>query len=262
MLGDIIGAIANVAGGLINKSSSDEANRINQQTAAQNIALQREFAQSGVQWKVEDAKKAGVHPLYALGAQTTSFSPVSVGATADTSLGSGVASAGQDLSRAITATAPKQTRVEAIATAQALEKGQLENELLRSQIRKLNSQVGPPMPTLADKNAIPGQPISVPGDTKIEAAPALAVQGGRWGHHPGYSNSEDFEKRYGELSDWFAGPVILWNDMVHNSQATSKKWWGGDTLWNQMNKHWSYRHGASARGRDESFYRSRAGLRR
>lgn len=30
-------------------------------------AIQREFAQQGIRWKVEDAKAAGLHPLYALG---------------------------------------------------------------------------------------------------------------------------------------------------------------------------------------------------
>lgn len=40
-----------------------------------NAALQREFAQHGIQWKVADAQAAGVHPLYALGGGTPSFSP-------------------------------------------------------------------------------------------------------------------------------------------------------------------------------------------
>lgn len=258
MLGDLISAAANVFGGFMNRESSKEANAINAAMAEKNIALQKEFAQSGVQWKVDDAKKAGVHPLYALGAQTTSFSPVSVGAVGDTSLGSGIASAGQDLSRAMAATASKPTRVEAVAQAQAIEKGALENDLLRVQIRKLNSQIGPPMPTLADKNPLPGQPVPIPVD-KVEGAPVMMTGGHRWDHNPGWSNADDIEKRYGEMSDWTYGPLVAWADMVHNAQKTSKPWWGGDTLWNQMNKHWSYRHGASARGRDEAFRRSRAG---
>ena len=40
------------------------------------IARQYEFAQNTIQWKVEDAKAAGVHPLFALGAQTQSPTPI------------------------------------------------------------------------------------------------------------------------------------------------------------------------------------------
>jgi len=36
---------------------------------------QRKYAEHGVRWKVVDAKKAGLHPLAALGAQTMSYAP-------------------------------------------------------------------------------------------------------------------------------------------------------------------------------------------
>lgn len=36
----------------------------------QNLALQKDFANNSIQWKVADARKAGIHPLYALGAST------------------------------------------------------------------------------------------------------------------------------------------------------------------------------------------------
>lgn len=68
-----------------------------QNIANQNIALQKEFAQSGIQWKVEDAKKAGIHPLFALGANTHSFSPVSVGSNYQGAF----SDMGADISRAI-----------------------------------------------------------------------------------------------------------------------------------------------------------------
>lgn len=40
---------------------------------------QREFAQNALQWRVKDAEKAGLHPLFALGAQLPSYQPVMVG---------------------------------------------------------------------------------------------------------------------------------------------------------------------------------------
>lgn len=42
---------------------------------AQNIALQREFAQNSIRWRVKDAKKAGLHPLFGLSGGGASFSP-------------------------------------------------------------------------------------------------------------------------------------------------------------------------------------------
>lgn len=43
-----------------------------------NANLQREFAQNSIQWKVQDAIKAGIHPLAALGASGYSASPVQI----------------------------------------------------------------------------------------------------------------------------------------------------------------------------------------
>lgn len=223
MLGAIIGAGASLLGGLLNKSSSDQANALNRENALRQEALQREFAQSGIQWKVADAKKAGVHPLYALGAQTTSYSPVSVGAVGDTSLGSGVASAGQDLSRAIAATSSKSTRTEAAAAALSLERAGLENELLRSQIAKTRAQIGPPMPTLVDGNPLPGQPVSFPLDNKPGERPQLAIGGVPWVTDPGTANVDDWTKRYGEMADYVAGPMVAFRDLADWSNRYFKR---------------------------------------
>ncbi len=38
--------------------------------------MQKEFAQNSIRWRVADAKAAGIHPLYALGASSASFSPI------------------------------------------------------------------------------------------------------------------------------------------------------------------------------------------
>jgi len=100
---------------------------------------QQEFAQQGLRWKVEDAKAAGLHPLAALGTPTTPFQPAYGGMASD------FASMGQDTSRAINATRTGKERTDAKLLAISIERGELENELLRSQIAKTN-QVGPPMP--------------------------------------------------------------------------------------------------------------------
>lgn len=65
-LGSIISAGASLVGGIL-------GNKSNQKIAEQNAALQKEFAQHGISWKVADAKRAGIHPLYALGSNGISF---------------------------------------------------------------------------------------------------------------------------------------------------------------------------------------------
>ena len=61
---------APIIGGLMSNESNEDAGNAN-------AALQREFAQNGIRWKVADAEAAGIHPLYALGAQTSPASPLS-----------------------------------------------------------------------------------------------------------------------------------------------------------------------------------------
>lgn len=159
---DFLGPLATVVGGFLSKSSNDEANRINAENAAKNLAFQREAAQNGIQWKVADAKLAGIAPVTALGASTFNPSPVSVGATGSSALGNAVADAGQNLGRSMTATRDNQGKADAFTrTSQqlTLQKMGLENELLASQVR-LAQPAGPtpPMPRVGGtKRLIPGQ---------------------------------------------------------------------------------------------------------
>lgn len=64
------GALIGGALGLIGGRETDQQNL---KIANQNIAYQKEFAKSGIQWRTEDAQAAGIHPLFAMGAQTSSF---------------------------------------------------------------------------------------------------------------------------------------------------------------------------------------------
>lgn len=48
-----------------------------------NRDMQKDFAKHGIRWRVQDGLKAGVHPLYAIGANVPSFSPVMSGAGDD-----------------------------------------------------------------------------------------------------------------------------------------------------------------------------------
>jgi hypothetical protein len=172
MLGALLSAGSSIIGGLLGKSSADKAADAQREMNERNIALQKEFAQSGIQWRVEDAKKAGIHPIYALGSGGASFTPVSSNFTADTSMANAFASAGQDIGRAVNATRGQSARLDAFSkTAQALqlENMGLQNDVLRTEIAsktaRLNQQTNPPMPSASDAWLIPGQPASGPAAT-------------------------------------------------------------------------------------------------
>lgn len=62
----------NFVGGLMNMNNQNKL-------AERQENLQREFAQNSIQWRVNDAKKAGIHPLAALGSQGISYNPSYVG---------------------------------------------------------------------------------------------------------------------------------------------------------------------------------------
>lgn len=104
----------------------------------QNIALQKEFAQNSIKWRVEDAKRAGVHPMAALGISGSSFSPVSttIPSVSDSSY---LSDMGQNIDRAIQAGKDQDAQKEAkgftdTVNQLTLEKMGLENDVLRAEI--------------------------------------------------------------------------------------------------------------------------------
>lgn len=149
-LSAIVSVGSNLLGGMMGSNEKEKDRQFQLQQAAKNEALQREFAQNSIRWKVEDAKAAGLHPLAALGTQSAGYSPTIISSGSANPMGDAVRGAGQDLSRALTATRTGSERVDAYTAAIQglnLERGQLENDLLRSRIARLNSgQVGPAAP--------------------------------------------------------------------------------------------------------------------
>lgn len=218
MLGPLISAGASIAGGLINRSSTQATNEMSIHQGNLNRAAQEEFAKKGIRWRVADARAAGIHPLYALGAQTTSFSPVSVGLSTDTSLGSGVASAGQDISRAINATRTGPERDAAFAkTIQDLQLTNmgLQNEQLAAQIAKLKASINPPMPTL-ETAATPAAPIGE--EKKPEDRPQLMYRGRKILTDPGTSNVSSKTDRWGDegVIPQIVQAAVAWEDAKQN----------------------------------------------
>lgn len=201
--GQLISAGSSLLGGILGKKEADA-----------NIEMQKDFAKKGIQWRVADAKKAGVHPLYALGANTTSFSPVSVG-----SLGAGLSEMGQDISRAVEAVQSAPERMQSkVITGLQIERAKLENEMLKSQIagqvasNVRNAQVGPAAPVML--------PEKVQGPQRTTH---VRVGGSNIALDPGTSDiGQMAEDRYGEgPASWAAGIAGMFNDALYNLKDKS-----------------------------------------
>jgi hypothetical protein len=188
-LGSLIGAGANLLGGIFGQQNQAEinsqniaaqqaanlsnyayANQINESNLANaretrdiNIAAQREFAQNSVAWRVQDAINSGINPLAALGMQGMSFSNVvapqstamadfkASRSEASGAMAAGLSAAGQNLDRAISALAPERVRA-----------AQLENDLLEAKIANTNADTASTLGA-ASRTAVRMQPGTGPG---------------------------------------------------------------------------------------------------
>lgn len=221
MLGAIIGAAASLGSALLSKKAADKANKATEQANNENIrfqkqanrqnialaretnrqqlaihrqntALQKEFAKSGISWKVRDAEKSGIHPLYALGAQSVSFAPQSVGLDTAT-VGaphsnpathqpdySGIAEAGQNIGRAIQATNSVEAQMQAmqVSLAQAQVQGaHLDNDIKRTQLASaIATNVGSPPGIPGARASVYDQFDGVSGDAIRATTPTVELK--------------------------------------------------------------------------------------
>lgn len=152
------------------ETMSKDTNHLNmllsREASEKNAALQREFAQHGVRWKVEDAVAAGLHPLAALGATGASASPSyqafqAVNQTVGSSRGNTwrmLGGMGQDVSRAAMAMATPEERA---FKALQLQNMQSQNELLNLEVIERGKKIfGSPsvgLPSNAQLPALTGQ---------------------------------------------------------------------------------------------------------
>lgn len=168
MLEALLSAGLKLAGGLMSQNQAKDAAAQQAAQAAQNRTDQYEFAQNAISWKAADAARAGIHPVYALGGSTTSFSPVAVGSMSSSPLGEALGSMGQDVTRAAAANRSVTDRVNAVGkvqTAQQLASGELhlenmklQNELLKTRVANMRgAQIGPGGPEEEGNLLIPGQ---------------------------------------------------------------------------------------------------------
>lgn len=207
-LAPAISAGASLLGGIL-------GNQQRQQGQEREIELQKEFAQNGVRWKVEDAQRAGIHPLAALGATGASYSPVGLGDNDTAAIGSSI---GQDVSRAIDATRTAPERAGFVSQkleALGLERASLENQLLRAQIMDITRPGSPPFPMAGSDYRMPGQSSSGVDAGTIEAAGVPLKR------PPGWSPASDVTNELGEPIEWlYSIPASVWR-LIYNAQEAA-----------------------------------------
>jgi len=161
-LGPAISAIGSIAGGFLGSQGQQSANRLAEAQFDYNAQKQEEYFKNAVLFRVQDAKRAGVHPLAALGANIQSPPAISVGGgVADTALGSGLAAAGQDIGRAVSSMKSEDEKVRAFRdaiNAASLSKPEAEIDYIRSMTARNIGLAAPGIPrVVANERMIPGQ---------------------------------------------------------------------------------------------------------
>lgn len=151
----LIGAGSSLLGGIFNRSSAEQMQQ-------QNLAQQVAFAQNRIQWTVEDAKKAGINPIAALGNATQSYSNIA----GDSSMGDAIEKMGQNLMRARAAGTESESKLD-----------QLNAKLIEAKIRNVDADTLEKTASASDRvRAVqPGDPpgVSVPFPPEDPRGPVI-----------------------------------------------------------------------------------------
>lgn len=270
MFGDLISAGAKLIGGFFDRQDNAAARAAQEQANMRSEALsrelnalaladkekdramQREFAQQGIRWKVDDALAAGIHPIYGLGGSGAAYSPSSISLVSPevssthqrSSMGSTLASMGQDIGRAVNATRTQDERNLAYTQAlqeKTLRRADLENDLLASKLKRLQVQANPAMPR---GDAVPPPEADIPEEGPSNRK-QIKIGGTYFPADPQTSTGQDLEDTLGDEGI----PAYL----IKNIAQMFHVWHGGSTAANQ----WARNQSARAEGRYKRYTGSR-----
>lgn len=154
----VAAAAGSIAGGLFASSAARSESRKNRR-------MQRDFAKNGISWRVADAKKAGINPLAALGANTISASPVVTGES------DYLNQIGQNIGRAAGASMDrKQRNLELKALENNVMSTSLDNDIKRAELASIKARLSvsnnPPLPS-PENASIQPQEIIVSPEKKL-----------------------------------------------------------------------------------------------
>lgn len=195
-IGSLLGGIGSIAGGIMSSNSAAANNQTQLEIAQKNIDMQKEFAQMGIRWKVNDAREAGLHPLAAIGAAGASYSPVQVAlqnTAPDIGTGLGqIGKSGQQIAEAVMRTATRDEKLDALERTLRINRMGLENEALRTQIDRINAQ--PPFPSYGGPGVFGSGNVQTTTDKtgayKLEPAEVTTTVPGQPGHVAGPPNPQ------------------------------------------------------------------------
>lgn len=148
------------------------------------VAEQRKYARNAIRWRVGDAKRAGLHPLFALGGGGAAFSTpsIQVGGSAD-GMADAVSHMGQDIGRAVSSLKTDEQRA-AEAAALRVSESMVQKNLAEAQY-------------FASEAARRASPGSGPGNVIQGAGPGdYDPVTGAWtprATHPGQYSASEFK---------------------------------------------------------------------
>lgn len=207
-------AIGGVAGGLAGGFLGGG----NESKKMQREAWDRQelWMKNQLQWRVLDGQRAGLHPLAAIGSNVSApTAALSIGDMGDSSVGESIGRMGQGIGRAASALMGPEAKYQSTLRALQIERGEMENAMLRFQLQQMHTQAGSPpsFPDLAVGESfvpvgeqspghrypsrgvdvgnigIPGQPFSTPprdvGPVEMKAAEMLTNVPGSPGQEAG-----------------------------------------------------------------------------
>jgi len=219
MFGPLLGLAGSVVSGILGNRQANKQ-----------MDMQKEFAQEGVQWKVADAKAAGVHPMAALGMQPFNYSPVMAG-TPD--FGAALGDMGANIDRAVMVNKTAPQRASIAGTALALERGKLENDLLKLQKLKVARELSPPAQGITsggkDNLLSPIRGVTtVPKDTSVTLMPIRDANGvtRMLVANPGLADTA--QSHYGDPGEAVVGVPALASDLTYMGQREASptiNWW-------------------------------------
>jgi len=181
------------------------SNDYNKDMMEDNRNFQREVLNNQLQWKVRDAEKAGIHPVYAMGAGTASTFPI----TLDDQMGPALREMGQGVGTAVSRLLDRQQRekhdMDMSLGAAQLAESDARRQMYLSEAARQRQTPAAPMPGMGVQREgqvsvgpveIEGQTYDPPGTGVIDlkAVEQLSTKPGHpdiaAGLHPGYEERQ------------------------------------------------------------------------
>lgn len=215
-LGSLASAFGSVAGAVTDIAKFSEAESqfdASLGLSRDQLAFQQQLAKEGIRWRVQDAKKAGIHPLAALGMTPFSSSPVSTTPTAGMmSAESSFADAGNSIARAIKSKQTVQERLTDELLAAQVRGANIDNDIKQTKLASdkalLRAQLSPGLPSKPSHtgNVVP-EKMSVMTDHGLMEIPSTEygqVMENYWPETYRYMFRE-LARDYGKVRDKFLG---------------------------------------------------------